>query len=274
MRAGEYRNPRAAADRAVPSLLCRSIGYPEIGSSPPLRRATFGRRPTFSRDLSPARRQTRSCSQCSRGMAPSRRAVGPFLAGTAAGTGTRSTATQGPSPLERRSRATSPAATATMRRASATRGRSEPRRRTPRRRSTPTRTGKCSTWLSAECLRRTTSRPVTSTQRASVLPSKTSCLFRELGRTTLAPAWSPYVTPGLVPSCAPTLNTTATSVATGWCIPNTTCGARCGSISDGCGGTVTCGGCTGTGRKCFYNGSWEYAGTYCSDTYCVSNSCW
>src|SRR3990170_6879142 len=51
-------------------------------------------------------------------------------------------------------------------------------------------------------------------------------------------------------------------------------GAVCGTVSDGCGGTLTCGPCTGTGRKCIEpDGTWYFAGQHCEANKCVSNSC-
>jgi hypothetical protein len=61
------------------------------------------------------------------------------------------------------------------------------------------------------------------------------------------------------------------------CTPKTACpaGYYCGSIDDGCGGTISCGRCSGTGRKCISDdGSWYYAGYTCSASHtCVARAC-
>jgi hypothetical protein len=59
------------------------------------------------------------------------------------------------------------------------------------------------------------------------------------------------------------------------CVP-TTCsaaGASCGTISNGCGGFLNCGGCSGTGMKCFDEFGWYYAGMQCVNNKCVTNTC-
>ncbi|MFE8595605.1 hypothetical protein KYC5002_40430 [Archangium violaceum] len=59
------------------------------------------------------------------------------------------------------------------------------------------------------------------------------------------------------------------------CVPRTcaSAGATCGTLSNGCGGTLSCGGCSGSGRKCFEGTDWYYAGVSCVNNKCVSNSC-
>jgi hypothetical protein len=60
----------------------------------------------------------------------------------------------------------------------------------------------------------------------------------------------------------------------GSCVPQT-CSGRCGSIPDGCGGTLSCGGCSGAGLKCFDPdaGGYFYSGMTCSNTVCEARPC-
>ena len=95
----------------------------------------------------------------------------------------------------------------------------------------------------------------------------------QVGGATLTPAWSTSITAGVTPNCVTGVDATADSVTIRWCVPST-CSGRCGTMSDGCGGTLSCGGCTGTGRKCFDGeGGWFYSGMQCLSGYCVSAPC-
>lgn len=49
-----------------------------------------------------------------------------------------------------------------------------------------------------------------------------------------------------IPRCVTGVDTSGTTVNIRWCIPNTVCGTRCGSVSDGCGGTISCPPCCPT----------------------------
>lgn len=58
----------------------------------------------------------------------------------------------------------------------------------------------------------------------------------------------------------------------GGCVPRTACpaGLNCGAISDGCGGTISCGTCTGMGQACGAGGSANVCG---AANVCVPRSC-
>ncbi len=109
-------------------------------------------------------------------------------------------------------------------------------------------------------------------------PASSSVTFQNLtvhqvGGATLVPVWSASITPGVTPDCVTAVEANGGDVTIRWCIPGT-CSGRCGAISDGCGGTLSCGGCSGTGKKCFDGGEWWYAGMQCNASgYCVSNPC-
>lgn len=76
----------------------------------------------------------------------------------------------------------------------------------------------------------------------------------QVGGANLAPAWSTYLTPGVSPNCMTGAQASGTNVTMQWCIPGT-CAGQCGTISDGCGGTLNCGTCNpfggcGANQKC------------------------
>jgi len=90
-------------------------------------------------------------------------------------------------------------------------------------------------------------------------PATTSVTFQNLNVTAIGgaqfvPAWQPSVTPGVTPNCSIGAHANGSSVTVDWCIP-TTCAGQCGTIADGCGGTLNCaacnpyGGCR-SGYKC------------------------
>ncbi len=66
----------------------------------------------------------------------------------------------------------------------------------------------------------------------------------------LSPTWTNRLW-GASPSCSASVSSTSSSATINWCVPRT-CGSQCGSISDGCGGTLNRGPCTGcpSGKKC------------------------
>jgi hypothetical protein len=77
---------------------------------------------------------------------------------------------------------------------------------------------------------------------------------RQVGGAALAPTWSTYLIQNLSPNCMTGAQASGTNVTMQWCVPRT-CAGECGTISDGCGGTLNCGTCDpyggcGTSQKC------------------------
>jgi hypothetical protein len=86
-----------------------------------------------------------------------------------------------------------------------------------------------------------------------------------VGGVNLVPGWDILITPGVTPNCVTAVEANAGTVAIRWCTPLTpsqAChGSICGTASDGCGGSVSCGTC-GARQYC---GSGGYC--YCSYPY-------
>lgn len=95
-----------------------------------------------------------------------------------------------------------------------------------------------------------------------------------VGGGAIMPSWQPRFT-AVTPLCNYSVESDpALLTATlRWCAPKS-CTGRCGTISDDCGGTLSCSGCSGTGKKCFAGSEWWYAGQFCNSAgYCESNPC-
>jgi hypothetical protein len=89
--------------------------------------------------------------------------------------------------------------------------------------------------------------------KCSEYPSDNRIDFRNVSvhsvaGATLTPAWRD-VARNVTPRCAVDASSTATTATISWCVPRT-CGGQCGSVSDGCGGTLNCGTC---GHTCSAN---------------------
>jgi hypothetical protein len=119
---------------------------------------------------------------------------------------------------------------------------------------------------------------VTSINTCAQLPPSGHMTFNnlsvhQLGGGNLSPAWQSFITTA---DCGIATSVSGSSVTISWCVPATSCGSRvCGTMPDGCGGTLSCGTCSGSGKKCFSSdGTWYYSGQSCSASgTCVSNPC-
>jgi hypothetical protein len=95
-----------------------------------------------------------------------------------------------------------------------------------------------------------------------------------VGGGNITPQWLPTVT-SVTPSCNYSVTTNTPSTLTlKWCVP-ATCSNRCGTISNGCGGTITCG-CSGSGVRCFDPdlGEYYWSRQSCVSGVCKVNPCW
>jgi hypothetical protein len=97
----------------------------------------------------------------------------------------------------------------------------------------------------------------------------------QVGGAVVTPQWTEVIYGGVSPNCITDVAAAGGNVTISWCVPST-CSGRCGSPPDTCGGTLSCGGCSGTGMKCWNpsHSYWWWAGQYCSQNFtCVSNPC-
>lgn len=96
-----------------------------------------------------------------------------------------------------------------------------------------------------------------------------------LGGVNVWPLWRVSQFPSS-PSCVTGASGAGSTASITWCVPVSSCGGRvCGPLADGCGGTLDCGTCRGSGRKCMLpDKTWFFSGQYCTESgTCAANPC-